>query len=276
MTRLKKFLKTMTYPTHSGAKNQEGGFTLVEMAIVLVIIGVLLAGILKAEELYKIVQVRRVYADINSISAATKGFQDKYGSVPGDFPLATTRLAGCDASTFCLNGNGNSLVGKIFPGDSGWDQNQAGTATMPQAETTMFWKHLVLGGFLRGVNQYADPSKPDWDMTHPRTATGDGFTVFSDTQSAGSSISIRISKVLTQGVDNVLERPFTVKQAMYMDQKYDDGRANAGNMWGIPYAGVGDPPCRKSWSGSNGEQYNLDPKDNVADQNVCQFHFIFH
>jgi prepilin-type N-terminal cleavage/methylation domain-containing protein len=267
----------MSYFMRKPIPSSASGFTLVEMAIVMAIIGLLTAGILKAAELYHIVQVRRVYSDINSISAATKGFQEKYGSVPGDFPLALTRLAGCDASTHCVNGNGDSMVGKKYVGDSGWDQNQAGITTMPEVETSMFWKHLVLGGFLRGVNQFSDPAQPQFTMTHPETGGGiGGFAVFSDTQSAGSSISIRIQKNVAMGVDPRLERPFTVKQAMYMDQKYDDGRANAGYMWGIPYAGVGDPPCRKSWSGSNGEQYNLDPNDNVADQNVCQFHFIFH
>lgn len=262
-------------------ESSEDGFTLVEMAISLAIIGVLIAGILYAEELYRIVQVRRVMADINSISAATKGFAEKYGSIPGDFPLAQSRIGNCSvAISNCYNGNGDGFVGRVYSGSSGWDKDQAGTNAMPEVETAMFFKHLALGHFLKGIDPNADPTKPRWGYTHPEAATGGGFTLFADTNSAGSGISIRIQNIPyyngATAIDKAQQRPYTVKQAKYMDEKYDDGRANAGNMWGIPYAGPADPACRKSWSGSKGEEYNMDPADAVADSKVCQFHFIFH
>src|SRR5262249_19280633 len=159
------------------------GFTLVEMGIVVAIIGILLAGILYAEELYRIVQVRRVMADINGISAATKGFQDKYGSVPGDFPLATTRIANCNATSFCRNGNGDGFVGQVFAGDSGWDKDQSASYGGVQSyETTQFFKHLAWGHFIKDVNPMANPANPQWSSTNPAAATGGGFTVFADTQ----------------------------------------------------------------------------------------------
>ena len=250
------------------------------MAIVIAIIGLLIGGLLHSAEIIRIVEVRRVMADINSISAATKGFVEKYGSVPGDFPLATKRIANCSAAMKCYDGNGDGFVGKAYSGSSGWDQDQAGTLTMPYVETTMFFKHLALGHFLKDIDPSADPAKPRWSYTHPAAATGGGFTVFADTNSAGSSLSIRIqNNVYYKGaaaIDPAQQRPYTVKQAIYMDQKYDDGRAAAGNMWGIPYAGAGGPPpCRKAWGG-HPQDYNNDPADNAMDSKVCQFHFIFH
>lgn len=275
----------MTQKIHpeSPRASAQSGFTLVEMAIALVVIGLLLAGILKGEEIYRQAQVRRVMQDINSVSAATKGFQERYGAVPGDFALATRRVPNCNDAYHCTNGNSDGLVGRYYGGaSSGWDRDQSGITSLPEVETTLFWKHLALSKFLKGIDPSSDPARPEWSRTHPVAATGGGFHVFADTRNAGSSLSIRLSKDVTytnknQAIDPALRRPFTVKQAKYMDEKYDDGKAAAGNMWGIPYAGAGgNPPCRRSWSGSGGEQYNLSPADNAADTFTCQFHFVFH
>ncbi len=263
-------------------KSAQDGFTLVELAISIFIIGILLGGVLYSEELYRIVQVRRVMSDINSVSAATKGFQEKYGTVPGDFALATTRIPNCTlAVSNCYSGDGNGFVGQVYgPGSSGWDQDQARNVNLPEVETTMFFKHLALGNFIKGVNPNSNPSQPQWGVTHPESSVGGGFTVFADTHSAGSSISIRLqSRVYyggMPGVDANNERPFTVKQTMYMDTKYDDGRAMGGEMRGIPYNHPNYfPACRKIMPIGR-EEYNTDPADGVLDSKVCQFHYIFH
>jgi prepilin-type N-terminal cleavage/methylation domain-containing protein len=257
----------------------EDGFTLVEMAISMAIIGLLLGAMLKGEELYKQMQVRRLMADINSVTAAIKGFQDRYGSLPGDFPLANRRLANCSAGTFCRNGNGDSRVGRFLPWPgSGWNCDQSRTNTMAAPhfydETSQFWKHLALAGFLKNIHPGANPANPAWNQTHPGTPIGGGFTIFTDTQGAGSAISIRYQTVVSYGgagacdaVDPPFRRPFTVMQGQFLDVKYDDGRAAAGYVWGIPFAGVSDPACRVGAG-----QYNLAN----AHDNLCQEHFILH
>src|SRR5215510_7834364 len=67
------------------------GFTLVEIAIVLVIIGLLLGGILKGQEMITQAKIKNVVADFSGISAAYYGYQDRYRAIPGDDPNAGTR-----------------------------------------------------------------------------------------------------------------------------------------------------------------------------------------
>src|SRR6476659_11453307 len=67
---------------------QQRGFTLVEIAIVLVIIGLLLGGILKGQEMITQAKIKNVIADFSGISAAYHGYVDRYHKIPGDDPCA--------------------------------------------------------------------------------------------------------------------------------------------------------------------------------------------
>ena len=70
-------------------RTPQQGFTLVEIAIVLVIIGLLLGGILKGQEMITQAKIKNVIADISGVSAAMYGYQDRYRALPGDDKLAT-------------------------------------------------------------------------------------------------------------------------------------------------------------------------------------------
>ncbi|HEX6319483.1 MAG TPA: prepilin-type N-terminal cleavage/methylation domain-containing protein, partial [Burkholderiales bacterium] len=65
-------------------KTAQKGFTLVEIAIVLVIIGLLLGGILKGQEMITQAKIKNVIADMSGVSAAMYGYQDRYRALPGD------------------------------------------------------------------------------------------------------------------------------------------------------------------------------------------------
>ena len=69
------------------------GFTLIEIAIVLVIIGLLLGGVLQGQQLIENSRVKQAVNSFNGIAAATFSYQDRYGRLPGDDPGATTRGA---------------------------------------------------------------------------------------------------------------------------------------------------------------------------------------
>ena len=101
------------------------GFTLIEMAIVLVIIGLILGAILKGQEMIKNAKIKRLKADIDSIVAAAYSYQDRFGFLPGDDPNADARFGnGC-------TGNGNGVV---------YGNN----------EYLCFWKDLIDAGFISG------------------------------------------------------------------------------------------------------------------------------
>src|SRR5437016_14617021 len=86
---------------------RQQGFTLVEIAIVLVIIGLLLGGILKGQEMITQAKIKNVIADFSGISAAYHGYQDRYRAIPGDDPNAGTRWTTAPPA---FPGSGNGVV----------------------------------------------------------------------------------------------------------------------------------------------------------------------
>jgi prepilin-type N-terminal cleavage/methylation domain-containing protein len=114
------------------------GFTLVEIAIVLVIIGLLLGGILKGQEMITQAKIKNVVADFSGISAAYYGYQDRYRAIPGDDSTAATRWTGA------FGGDGNGQVGGTY-------SNTCPTAIVSgSAESCKWWDHLRRAGFVAG------------------------------------------------------------------------------------------------------------------------------
>ena len=113
----------------------EAGFTLVEIAIVLVIIGLLLGGILKGQEMIAQARIKNAINDFNGISVAVTSYQDRYRALPGDDPNATTRWT----VQAPASGNGNGIVAGLY--------NDPTTTT----ESHLFWQHLRIAGFVPGL-----------------------------------------------------------------------------------------------------------------------------
>src|SRR6266851_4946099 len=80
-------------------RSAESGFTLVEIAIVLVIIGLLLGGILEGQEMITQAKIKNVINDFNGITAAMNSYQDRYRAIPGDDINAASRWAGAIAGS---------------------------------------------------------------------------------------------------------------------------------------------------------------------------------
>jgi prepilin-type N-terminal cleavage/methylation domain-containing protein len=113
------------------------GFTLVEIAIVLVIIGLLLGGILKGQEMITQAKIKNVVADFSGVSAAYYGYQDRYRAIPGDDPNAATRWAGAAVSP-TAGEPGNGIVRGKY------------NSTTVTDETRLWWDHLRRAGFVSG------------------------------------------------------------------------------------------------------------------------------
>ncbi|MEJ0009838.1 MAG: prepilin-type N-terminal cleavage/methylation domain-containing protein [Alphaproteobacteria bacterium] len=125
-------------------------FTLVELAIVLVIIGLLVGGVLTGADLIKSAQLYSINQGKEDIVAATMTFQDKYGRLPGDWMHATDTFGsaggtGSDAtcqntptpagSTATCNGNGNGYID---------------TSVVASDETYRFFQQLGAAGLIKG------------------------------------------------------------------------------------------------------------------------------
>ncbi len=72
--------------------NRQAGFTLVEIAIVVVIVGMLLAAVLKGREIILNAKIKQLENDYKGISAAIYTYQDRYKALPGDDKLATKKF----------------------------------------------------------------------------------------------------------------------------------------------------------------------------------------
>lgn len=127
-------------------KRKQTGFTLIEIAIVLVIIGLLLGGILKGQELINSAKVKSIAGEFKNIPIFLYGYQDKFKSLPGDDGAAAIHLpppgvACTPTPVTCVVNNGSI--------DGPWN------ATAPTAESFMFWQHVRLAGFTSGPTNTA-------------------------------------------------------------------------------------------------------------------------
>ena len=125
-------------------RSQNQGFTLIEIAIVLVIIGLLLGGVLKGQELITSARVRNLISQQDGIKAAFFGFQDRFRAFPGDYTQATVNIANVAATAACGAGNGNGN-GQIEPTNN---------------EMILAWEHLSKAGFITGTYTCAAAALP--------------------------------------------------------------------------------------------------------------------
>ncbi len=206
----------------------KNGFTLVELSIVMIIIGLLIGGILKGQELIQNARVGALISQVKSYSAATLTFQDSYGSLPGDIVSATTLIPDCNAGNFCGGGNGDLVVGLRDP--NAFNLNQAGVLTIPAAETTYFWKHIQLAGLIDGIKPNSDPTAPAWGETHPyNELTNGGFTVYTADRNrdVGRGMGVRLQQVVNGTSSSRVATPMIAQK---IDTKMDDGRPDWGSV----------------------------------------------
>src|SRR5262245_240096 len=101
----------MKSSNHTKGINAQAGFTLVELAIVMIIIGLLIGGVLKGQQLITNAQVTSTVAQIKAIDAATTSFRDQYAATPGDMVTPTARIPNCATGACAVVGNGDGRVG---------------------------------------------------------------------------------------------------------------------------------------------------------------------
>jgi prepilin-type N-terminal cleavage/methylation domain-containing protein len=133
---------------------QQQGFTLVEIAIVLVIIGLLLGGVLKGQEIITNAKVKNLENSVDGLAAAIYSYQDRYRAYPGDDNKAD-RFPGLATSQ---NGNGDGIIAGTF-----------NTVAATQ-ESSKLWLHLRNSGLVSGD---IDPAAAnDAAYLNPRNAFG--------------------------------------------------------------------------------------------------------
>jgi prepilin-type N-terminal cleavage/methylation domain-containing protein len=193
-------------------KTNQKGFTLVEIAIVLVIIGLLLGGILKGQEMITQAKIKNIIADYSGISAAYHGYQDRYRAIPGDDPGAATRWTTPTAATA---GNGNGQVAGTY--------NNGNAACTAAVESCSWWDHLRRAGFVAGSG-----------VTQPFNAvtgligvqTGDGAATVGPALGGAAGVGGFAGLIICSA--NLPD-----KIAIATDTQMDDGSRTAGTVRGI-------------------------------------------
>lgn len=169
---------------------KQSGFTLVEIAIVLVIIGLLLGGVLKGQEMVENARIKSVIGDINGVSAAYNTYFDRYKAIPGDEAALTLTNRGWQGTAA---GNGNGVLA-ITP---------AQTFTNG-GEQAALWRSLRASGLTSG-----DPTAAATAAGLPRAGTGGlmGVTVGAYGM-AGNAVCISgLSTKQALGVDVAIDGP---------------------------------------------------------------------
>jgi prepilin-type N-terminal cleavage/methylation domain-containing protein len=179
------------------------GFTLVELAIVLVIIGIILGAVLKGQELIYNAKIKRVQNQIKEMIAAFYTYYDRYGYYPGDDPVASNRWTGASI------GDGDGLV-------------EGGYCTGGE-ESCYIWQHLRYANIISG-----DPADTNPNTVVPKHIFGGRIEMFTGTYTVGgqtrSGLWIALRNMEAQAAESI-------------DKAMDDGKCTTGSI--ARYSGTG-------------------------------------
>ncbi|MES1983197.1 MAG: prepilin-type N-terminal cleavage/methylation domain-containing protein [Pseudomonadota bacterium] len=193
-------------------QSKQSGFTLIEIAIVLVVIGLLLGGVLKGQELIDNAKVKNIANDFKNIPVFIYGYQDKFKALPGDDPAAATHLSGGTAAATPTTSLGNGTI------NGSWN-----SATITD-ESYLFWQHIRLAGFAAG-------------------GTTPGAADYAQTNAAGGTIGVQSNAGFTTitknaaGTDAAMSGTYIIcssgilgKYAKQLDIMLDNGDTDSGSV----------------------------------------------
>jgi prepilin-type N-terminal cleavage/methylation domain-containing protein len=132
---------------HKKAFHKNSGFTLVELSIVLLIIGLLASGILVGQDMIRAAELRSITTEKDQIQTAVMLFKNKYLGLPGDLSNATAfwgtmptgtcpNASGGNGTQTCNgNGDGNIIINAVLNYNS---------------ESVLIWQHLSNAGLIEG------------------------------------------------------------------------------------------------------------------------------
>ena len=201
-------------------KNPSRGFTLIDIAVVLLIIGCLFGGVLKAQELVRGTKIKRFIADFRNTATMLLAYESEFKALPGDDPLAASRFPGATTASTPKGLIGNGVI------NGAWDTTNA------TDETCLIWQHLRFAALASGstaVNCASDSGY--W----PRNVAGGQIGVQSN--AAFTTIAGAMPGSFVICSKNILG-----KYVLSIDAALDDGNPATGSVRAIEQALVGGTP----------------------------------
>lgn len=208
-------------------KSSNKGFTLVELSIVIVIIGLIIAGVTAGQALVKQSQLRAILTQTDQIRAGINAFKLAYNGLPGDITNGSVYWSGCGATEIC-DGDGNKQIGTALKN------------TDEAPESYIAWWQLNVAGLVPGSYTIAAGDAGSIagviGTTIPAAKySGAGVTLGYDggllTSTASTAKNIML---FGAAVSSALARGafLTPQQAVSLDIKADDGNALKGGIYG--------------------------------------------
>lgn len=233
-------------------QKQNSGFSLVELAVVFVAVGLLIAIGMKSIQILASSKITATVIQGQAIEMSANTFSKKFGALPGDFTAAGTQLQGCGADCVPLAASaGNMVIGSPTWADNDLLASQLVGAVVPDAagiteasETYLFWAHMVRAGMLKDIKAGAIAGDAyAFGTTHPESAVGGGLVVGHFARNGavlGPVLAIvsfpnsvivepRAGGVTTPAVPaGPQDTPLTPYTAAQIDRKLDDGIPTTG------------------------------------------------
>ena len=217
------------------------GFTLIELSIALVIIGLLVGGILAGRDLIDAAQQRAQVSQIEKYNTAVNTFRLKYGYLPGDIPdPAASSFGFHPRGPYAGQGDGNGVIeGNCANSASGNNGFNEGCG-----EQAIFWVDVSTAGFLdaqiiyggsgypaltytTGVTLASTPGVAQW---LPPAKTGQGNFVYLWSQNGANYFAVSTVTAIGWSIDSSANPGLTVQQAYNIDRKTDDGLPQSGSI----------------------------------------------
>lgn len=211
----------------------QAGFSLVELAVVLIIMGLLIGSLLKGRELIESARLKRVAAQVTEYRLAVSTFMDLYEALPGDFNKASILI-----QADLRDGNGNGLV--------------EGEGLAPGSEALAFWSHLAGAELIGRPGPPAAHNEGAFGKGAPESSLGGGFTV--ETNPHGlRGLWLMLGAAHALHGDGALLTP---AQAMSLDKKMDNGDPTSGRVRAFDGANVAHHSCVTAEG-----RYNIETKE---------------